>query len=91
MQQRRHRGGVQHRGGEALVAQAQCVVPQPWLVLAEQAGQADQGAHVAERFVGIANAQAVVFGQVLQLEAGAATVVALAPVDAFGAQCVHQA
>jgi len=90
VQQRGHAGGVQQRCGVALVAQAQRVIPQPRLVAPEQAGDADGRAHVAQGLVRIADAQGVVLGQVLELEAGAAAIFALAPADALRAQRVHQ-
>ena len=70
VQHRGHRHHVQHGRGEALVAQAQGVVPQARLCLLEQAGQADRRAHVAQCLVGVADAQAVGHGQVFQLEGG---------------------
>ena len=90
MQQRRHVGGIQQRRCIALVAQFQRVVPKSRLVLAEQAGDADGRAHVAQGLVRVADAQAVVLGQVFELETGAAAVLALSPGDAVGSQGMHQ-
>ena len=78
VQHRRHRDHVEQAGRVALVAQAQRVVPQPRLRGLELARQADQRAHVRQRFVRVAFAHAVGLGQVLELERGRA-VLALRP------------
>ena len=85
MQQWCHRNGVQQGCGKAFVAQAQCVVPEFGLMPAKQAGKADQCTHIAQCFVRDAFTQAVVFGQMLQFEAGALAILTLPPHDAIGA------
>ena len=91
VQQRSHRDHIDQAGGESLVAQLQRVIPQSWLRGPEQARQADQRAHVGQGLVRVASAHAVVFGQVLQLEAGALAILALAPPDALGPQRMRHA
>ncbi len=90
MQHRLHRGHVQQAADEALVAQLQCVVPQPRLRLLEQPRHADGRAHVRQRLVRIAFAHIVGFGQVFELERRRA-VLAQRPLDALGPHRPHQA
>ena len=91
MQQRLHREGIQHPQCPLLVAQVERVFPQLRLRGLELSGKADQRTYVGQRFVGHAFAQAVVFGQMFQLEAGALAVVALPPGDAIGPQRMGEA
>jgi hypothetical protein len=64
--------------------QGEAEVEQLGLVLADQAGQRDRGAHVGQRIVRRFVQQAIGLGQVFQLEAGLAIFLGR-PVDAFGA------
>ena len=89
VQQRLHRERVEQAGDMALVAQLQCVLPQPRLVLAQQPGHAQGGVHVRQRLMGVALAHVVGQGQVFELERGRA-VLAPGPHDPVRAQRMGQ-
>ena len=70
--------------------QAEGEVEQARLLLADQARQRDRGAHIGQGIVGLLVQQAVGPGEVLELEAGRAVLLAR-PFDALGPQRVDHA